>query len=656
MSEHARQPHHHFPHLSPPLASSMPQESVLEKSLPEPRVPQTLGMSFVFPIFAHSHMNISRQSPRVLRIKEEEDRDLSLVSSPSPPLPTHDASPTTNPPSSKKRRVTVSGIHLSHQPDPSTSPSFSDKPPSTPVVIAIPSSEESSIRSIQTLKQQQKQRRGSLAQSAGPSTMLSPPINGNTSCSATFSPPDGTLATSKSLPRLGRRSPNTASGSNRCGGNIVASGSRVTITPSTSRPLTPPPIIVPSQQPVTLTTNQASTDVPPTAQQGLPPHSLPPPPISFARRRAAQSGGRKKKPADILISPRGPNSSDSLAPVIQSAPPVPEFGRFPMALPRLPTALSGNQTTRRVATNVPPTPTRFSLQHTIGSSVSNAPRAGPPTRSPPAVPIASSLVPPTPSSLQHPGYTGDKTAFLAPFEMFYDALNDSKQMKNWLAEQLQKSNTLLQSLQRIDQVVEDIVDRRTRTMQEEMQSMRQRMDSLEEAFRAARADSTRSQSMSGVGYPPGSKFSQNGIPPGSEPSSSYRFPNTEQRRRVSPPSWGADKERGTSPSPDTDRRMSISIARVDAPRLLPGDAQPQGSYSSFGPGSRGGPVSASNPKGTPPSRSQVVPERPSAHRQADSRQTNRMFYPGSYNGGSGDVGPTSRANDSHKNPGVMEER
>ena len=70
-------------------------------------------------------------------------------------------------------------------------------------------------------------------------------------------------------------------------------------------------------------------------------------------------------------------------------------------------------------------------------------------RSPPtaSVPISSALVPPTPASLHHPGYTGEKSAFLAPFEMFYDALSDSKHLKAWLGEQLQKSSTLIASLQ-----------------------------------------------------------------------------------------------------------------------------------------------------------------------------------------------------------------
>ncbi|KAG1774833.1 hypothetical protein EV702DRAFT_956483, partial [Suillus placidus] len=453
-----------------------------------------------------------RQSPRVIRIKEEDDPDDSLIDSPSPPQIT---SPTVIPPSPKKRRVTVSGTTL----PPSTVPSSSEvshSTPITPVVITIPTAEDVQLRS--TLKQQLiEQRRPSFAAPPGPSPMISAAINnGTSSSSATYSPPEGSLAASKlSLPRLGRRSPNTAT---RSGSNTLASGNRATVQ---SQPLTPPPMIVPSQQPLSLTANQP--EVPPKSP---PSNSLPPPPISFARRRAAQSGGRKRKPADILISPRGTHSSDSLAPVIQSAPPVPEFGRFPMALPRLPTALSGNQTARRVATNVPPTPTRFGLQHTIAPSVS-APKTVT-TRSPPAIPIASSLVPPTPRALQHPGYSGDKSAFLAPFEVFYDALNDSKQMKNWLSEQLQKSNALLQSLQKVDAVVEDLVEKRTRSIQEEMQGMRQRMDSLEEALRAVRADSARNQSTSssGVGYPQ-SKFQQNGLTSsGSEPSSSYRFPTS----------------------------------------------------------------------------------------------------------------------------------
>ncbi|KAG1745818.1 uncharacterized protein EDB91DRAFT_1199333 [Suillus paluster] len=644
--------------ISPPLSSRQPSLEQLRNSRKRSREEVQLTTRCESTSDSGHNDNDSRQSPRVLRIKEEDDRDDSLISSPSPPPQNqilNESGITINPPSPKKRRVTVSGI--THSLNSSTLPFSSDtshSTPITPVVITIPTGEDVQSRSLQTLKQQPKslaeQRRGSFAGPPGPSTMLSAAINGTPSSSATYSPPEGPLPAPKltGQPRLGRRSPNTVA---RSGGTTLASGSRATLP----HPPTPPPMIVPSQQPPALTANPPPAEAPSNPQRSPPSNSLPPPPISFARRRAAQSGNRKRKPADIVISPRGANSCESLAPVIQSAPPVPEFGRFPMALPRLPTALSGSQTTRRVATNVPPTPTRFGLQHTAGPSVNSASRAGTSTRSPPAIPIASSLVPPTPRSLQHPGYSGDKSAFLAPFEVFYDALNDSKQMKNWLSEQLQKSNALLQSLQKVDQVVEDLVERKTRAMQEEMQSMRQRMDSLEEALRAARADSARTHSMSNIGYPQGSKFPQNGMSSSSEPSSSYRFPTTDQRRRVSPPSWGTDKDRGASRSPDTDRRMSISVARLEPSRMMSSD-QSQVPYSPFTSTPRSGPVPASNPKGTPPLRSQAVPERTSTHRQADARQTNRMYYPGSYNGGSGDSGATSRANDSHKNPGAMDER
>ncbi|KAG2362115.1 hypothetical protein BDR07DRAFT_1485118 [Suillus spraguei] len=594
-----------------------------------------------------------RQSPRVVRIKEEDDPDDSLIDSPSPP---QISSPIVIPPSPKKRRVTVSGTTLPPSTAPSSSEiSISHSTPITSAVITISTGEDVQLRS--TLKQQLiEQRRPSFAAPPGPSTLLSAAINnGTSSSSATYSPPEGSLAASKlSLPRLGRRSPNTAT---RPSGNTLPSGSRATVQ---SQPLTPPPMIVPSQQPLSLTASQNQPEAP---LKSPPSNSLPPPPISFARRRAAQSGGRKRKPADIVISPRGTHSSDSLAPVIQSAPPVPEFGRFPMALPRLPTALSGNQTTRRVATNVPPTPTRFGLQHTIGPSVS-APKTAT-TRSPPAIPIASSLVPPTPRALQHPGYSGDKSAFLAPFEVFYDALNDAKQMKNWLSEQLQKSNALLQSLQKVDAVVEDLVEKRTRSMQEEMQSMRQRMDSLEEALRAVRADSARNRSMSngGVGFSQ-SKFHQNGLSSsGSEPSSSYRFPtttSTEQRRRVSPPSWGTDKDkdRAASRSPDTDRdrRMSASVARLEAPRSDQGQSQSQMPFSPFAATPSRGVVPAANPKGTPPLRSQAVPgpERSNTLRQTQAdgtRPPGRMYYPGSgtFNGGGGSGSTETTRGESHKN-------
>ncbi|KIJ64471.1 hypothetical protein HYDPIDRAFT_89929 [Hydnomerulius pinastri MD-312] len=618
-----------------------------------------------------------RQSPKAVRIKEEEDRDV-LQGPPQSPPPSNEISQDPSPaptahPSSKKRRVTVSGTPHALNTSIRSSVDPSASTPISPVVIGLPIGDDPAareqVRSMLAVKQQQKalieQRRGSAAgivSSAGQSPMVS----GNV---ISRSPPEDHLAASKlaGLPQIRRRSPNAISGVSRCAGNAVASGSQATT--SSNRPLSPPPMIVPSQQPLTLTSSQVSAVA----------HSLPPPPISFARRRAAQSGGRKKKPADILISPRGIGPSDPLAPVIQSAPPVADPGRFPMAIPRLPLVLGGAQSTRRVAGNVPPTPTRFSLQNTAGPSISSTARTGASAHSPPnaSVPIASSLVPPTPSVLHHPGYTGDKSAFLAPFEVFYDALNDSKQLKNWLADQLQKSNALMQSLkqqqEKMDEIVEDLVEKRTRVMREEITILRQRMESLEEAVRATRAEaSARGQNAGGFGYAQGAKFQQNGIPPGPEPPSTYRFPAPEQRRpefirRVSSPGGTRDSDHQHSPPPpvEASRRVSVSATagRSEPPRLHPGDSlQSQGSHSSFGPvGShnRGAPVPSSSAKGTPPLRPQPVPERSSGARQADQRTAPRLYYPGSFGNSSPaniEGRSSSKSGDSHKNSAGVEER
>ncbi|KAF5315399.1 hypothetical protein D9619_007317 [Psilocybe cf. subviscida] len=335
-------------------------------------------------------------------------------------------------------------------------------------------------------------------------------------------------------------------------------------------------------------------------QQPTPPapqHSLPPPPISFARRRAALLGG-KKKPADIVISPRGSHSREQFQPSIQSAPPIPQGGSYAtqqqhpypdrsvaaisrgnvpsvssfstmsMALPRLPSMTGGSE--RRVVGNVPPTPTRLSMLQQAAQQQQHAPQANPnngggsssltlqpppmgpavsisggsnnrsppTTRSPPAsIPIATSLVPPTPTSLVHntsssanagvhpgqpqllgPGTAGtgsgsgpqprtpglptipqtpimlarpggpysrmaptaaaaapsgsgtaseammgssEKAAFLAPFEVFYDALADARQLKNWLGEQLRDSRAALATFdRRVDDKIAAVVDRR----------------------------------------------------------------------------------------------------------------------------------------------------------------------------------------------------
>ncbi|KAG6827416.1 hypothetical protein H0H92_011864 [Tricholoma furcatifolium] len=254
-------------------------------------------------------------------------------------------------------------------------------------------------------------------------------------------------------------------------------------------------------------------------------NSLPPPPISFARRRAEQLGSLKKKPADILISPREAQSQDQLQPAIQSAPPV--ASRFPMALPRLPSIMGGGDNVRRVATHVPPTPTRFSIQprNPQPSSSQSSSQRSPPAAS---VPIASTLVPPTPGLFHRPA---DKAAFLAPFEIFYDALNDSKQLKGWLNEQLKRSNAMIQSLtqqqEKLNEVVSALVDKQVAPMRTEMAGLHRRVEELEEALRSATTTAGRRMSVDSGKHHKGSRTPlRNGsaISGSPLPHESYTFP------------------------------------------------------------------------------------------------------------------------------------
>ncbi|KAJ7644060.1 hypothetical protein FB45DRAFT_718055, partial [Roridomyces roridus] len=197
------------------------------------------------------------------------------------------------------------------------------------------------------------------------------------------------------------------------------------------------------------------------------------------------------------------------------------------------------------------------------------------SRSPPAasVPIASTLVPPTPMSLHHPGYSGDKSAFLAPFGVFYDALNDSKQLKNWLGEQLQRSNTLIQNLtqqqEKLNETVEMLVERKVGNMRAEMAGLYRRVDELEDALRLAtgRRPSYDADSLKAKGKQP----LRNGNVMASE---TYTFPPRPQQtdrprgepsRRHPSPGWPQEQmesENG-SPAPFDTRRHSVSATRFE---------------------------------------------------------------------------------------------
>ncbi|XP_006462695.1 hypothetical protein AGABI2DRAFT_193799 [Agaricus bisporus var. bisporus H97] len=495
-----------------------------------------------------SHQDISlspgsseRASPH---IKQEQDQcspppaDRPDV---SPPSPASSSSPL------KKRRVTISGAPHPLDTDLRPVADQTNSTPISPVVmgLAINRDNMEQVRSMLTVKQKQKalieQRRGTGLTSTSEERITAPPK-------------------SAVPPRSARRSPSTRRGLPQTG---------------TTRPASPNPMLAPTHPPAP-----------------VPSQTLPFPPISFARRRADLFGG-KKKPADILISPRETQSPDSLQPAIQSAPPIPHAGQGSyqsarlgmMAIPRLPPAMSATDNVRKVASNVPPTPTRLARSRPAAAAT---PMISSARRSPPAssVPIAATLVPPTPASLHHPGYSGDRNAFLAPFELFYDALNDSKQLKSWLGEQLQRSNALVQSLtsqqEKLNETIEAAVEKRVNGMRAEMVVLRRRVEDLEYALRDASPDRRPGFAGSVKGKQPirnGASFGppeSSTFPPSHEPprhrSDAGRRPSPswpqewEVRGVPPPPPHSGDSDRHISPPYDSRRLATVSASRLDPPR------------------------------------------------------------------------------------------
>jgi hypothetical protein len=196
------------------------------------------------------------------------------------------------------------------------------------------------------------------------------------------------------------------------------------------------------------------------------------------------------------------------------------------------------------------------------------------------VPISSTLVPPTPASLHHPGYTGERSAFLAPFEAFYDALNDSKQLKGWLGEQLHKSNALIAALQRqqeqMEETVHQLVDRKVAAMRVEVYDLKMRVDELENQLRSARTQGYGGGSGSGNSPQMAKEKGKTngyaaGVPetyhfPPIDPGAALRRP-AEPVKRASSPGGGSETQSVSqtgSPVPfEIGKRLSVSAMRHD---------------------------------------------------------------------------------------------
>jgi len=212
--------------------------------------------------------------------------------------------------------------------------------------------------------------------------------------------------------------------------------------------------------------------------------------------------------------------------------------------------------------------------------------------------------------------------------MFYDSLNDSKQLKNWLGEQLQKSNALMQSLQHqqenIDEIVERAVEKRIGRMRDDITGLNQKVAELEGALRSAGAEeSDRRLSVDtlGSGKGKGKYVARNGIPAAPDLPSAYTFPpveppRAELLRRMPSPGWGHE--------PDRDNRgserppLSASSSRYEPIRPQPIESsQPHRSHNQ----SRSGlpPLdTAVKATLTPASFRSSQPPRPPQHERSDS--------------------------------------
>ena len=485
----------------------------------------------------------SSTSPHLGRVKTEHD-DLSDHS------PTHSRQPRSHPPSTqqdpgsrsmppsapspqaqpspKKRRTTVSGP--SHSVDQvSGNPTTSDtKAASPPIVIGMPAMARDDlnaveqVRSMLTVKRNQEalieKRRGSLG---APLPTSQPAVS----------------------PAAGKPLPTSSRSSARSPNMNVARTVRAA----------DPPLNPSGSSPVVTAGQTQQTDL-----GANPPHhnSLPPPPISFAGRRAFKSpSSLKKKPADIVISPRDPRTQ----PVIQSAPPQ-QGGRFTaMALPSLPNVqqpLGG----RRIPGHVPPTPTRLTLRSNLAASSSTSTHAAPPHLS---VPISNMLVPQTPAVLNRADSGSQRSAFLAPFEAFYDALKDAKELKTWLGEQLAKSQALQTGF---EAAVDAAVERRVGGLREEFARLQRRVEELEGTTRGTEAAGSalwRRKSVANGELSAFSTFSAN--TDNSQLRETYTFPSKPRAEEISPCD-DSDIRETDSPAPVFDvRRQSISAVRMDPP-------------------------------------------------------------------------------------------
>jgi hypothetical protein len=182
------------------------------------------------------------------------------------------------------------------------------------------------------------------------------------------------------------------------------------------------------------------------------------------------------------------------------------------------------------------------------------------TAPPPAsVPISTILVPQTPAVFSRVDSASQRSAFLAPFEVLYDALRDAKESKVWMTEQFAKVQALQSGF---EAAVDAAVERRMGPLREEVARLQRRVEELECA-RGAESSHVlwRRRSVANGDLSLLAATTDN-----ARLRETYTFPPVQPRAEEGAAGDDSDVRESDSPAPAFDvRRQSTSAVRMDPP-------------------------------------------------------------------------------------------
>lgn len=211
--------------------------------------------------------------------------------------------------------------------------------------------------------------------------------------------------------------------------------------------------------------------------------------------------------------------------------------------------------------------------HTTHFMRSGGHPGAPPNHSSSTAPRTAGLNPPPtarlPDHLRSP--PSSKTQFLSLFANFYDSLSDSRTLKATLEDQVRRSNTLLQTLQRSSRVLELSVDRRLKEERDvweaRVHDLEARCRELERQLGVARPDEDETES----------RRTRNGTDARRESGKNDADEEEDRGSKVVPPGSGSDREhsRGRSISQEEEDEVLSEKELQEAPKRGRGRADPR---------------------------------------------------------------------------------